>query len=150
MCLHEEDHGILFKHTDYRNGRAHTVRGRRLVISQIVTGKLGRKGRKRKNLDSWILSSTRMSAFKSLIILVSFLQLPITTTVSTTTSTKMVPLNTKSRLPVNWTLMFLLKTNPPKVMVLPSLLKSTPNTINTSSLCVSTLWLTAPTTLWVK
>ncbi|KAI8379319.1 copper amine oxidase [Radiomyces spectabilis] len=37
VCMHEEDHGILFKHTDYRNGRAHTVRSRRLVISQIVT-----------------------------------------------------------------------------------------------------------------
>ncbi|CAM0137855.1 peroxisomal copper amine oxidase [Umbelopsis sp. WA50703] len=37
VCLHEEDHGILFKHTEYRNGRAHTVRGRRLVISHIVT-----------------------------------------------------------------------------------------------------------------
>ncbi|KAI9495289.1 copper amine oxidase [Zychaea mexicana] len=37
VCLHEEDHGVLFKHTDYRNGRAHTVRSRRLVISQIVT-----------------------------------------------------------------------------------------------------------------
>ncbi|KAI8150162.1 copper amine oxidase [Fennellomyces sp. T-0311] len=37
ICLHEEDHGILYKHTDYRNGRAHTVRSRRLVISQIVT-----------------------------------------------------------------------------------------------------------------
>lgn len=40
VCMHEEDHGILFKHTDYRNGRAHTVRSRRLVISHIVTGKL--------------------------------------------------------------------------------------------------------------
>ncbi|KAI7859415.1 copper amine oxidase [Circinella umbellata] len=37
ICMHEEDAGILFKHTDYRNGRAHTVRSRRLVISQIVT-----------------------------------------------------------------------------------------------------------------
>ncbi|KAF7731274.1 hypothetical protein EC973_000690 [Apophysomyces ossiformis] len=37
ICLHEEDSGIIFKHTDYRNNRAHTVRGRRLVISQIVT-----------------------------------------------------------------------------------------------------------------
>ncbi|KAG0175739.1 hypothetical protein DFQ28_003217 [Apophysomyces sp. BC1034] len=37
VCLHEEDSGIIFKHTDYRNNRAHTVRGRRLVISQIVT-----------------------------------------------------------------------------------------------------------------
>lgn len=39
ICMHEEDHGILMKHTDYRNGRAHTIRSRRLVISQIVTGK---------------------------------------------------------------------------------------------------------------
>ncbi|CAO3701876.1 unnamed protein product [Rhizopus stolonifer] len=37
ICLHEEDAGVLFKHTDYRNGRAHTVRSRRLVVSQIVT-----------------------------------------------------------------------------------------------------------------
>lgn len=37
VCLHEEDHGLLYKHTEYRNGRAHTVRGRRLVISHIVT-----------------------------------------------------------------------------------------------------------------
>lgn len=38
ICMHEEDHGILMKHTDYRNGRAHAIRSRRLVISQIVTG----------------------------------------------------------------------------------------------------------------
>ncbi|KAI8979475.1 copper amine oxidase [Mycotypha africana] len=37
VCMHEEDYGILMKHTDYRNGRAHTIRSRRLVISQIVT-----------------------------------------------------------------------------------------------------------------
>ncbi|KAI8989332.1 copper amine oxidase [Pilobolus umbonatus] len=37
ICLHEEDHGVLMKHTDYRNGRAHTIRSRRLVISHIVT-----------------------------------------------------------------------------------------------------------------
>ncbi|RUS34240.1 copper amine oxidase [Jimgerdemannia flammicorona] len=37
ICLHEEDRGLLFKHTDYRSGRAHVVRGRRLVVSQIVT-----------------------------------------------------------------------------------------------------------------
>ncbi|KAJ2956148.1 hypothetical protein NQZ79_g7968 [Umbelopsis isabellina] len=37
ICLHEEDHGILFKHSDFDSGRAHTVRGRRLVISHIVT-----------------------------------------------------------------------------------------------------------------
>lgn len=39
VCMHEEDHGILLKHTDYRNGRAHCIRSRRLVISHIVTGK---------------------------------------------------------------------------------------------------------------
>ncbi|KAG2179785.1 hypothetical protein INT43_003568 [Umbelopsis isabellina] len=37
VCLHEEDHGILFKHSEFDSGRAHTVRGRRLVISHIVT-----------------------------------------------------------------------------------------------------------------
>lgn len=37
VCMHEEDHGILLKHTDYRNGRAHCIRSRRLVISHIVT-----------------------------------------------------------------------------------------------------------------
>ncbi|CAO3702732.1 unnamed protein product [Rhizopus stolonifer] len=37
VCLHEEDYGLLFKHTDFRTGRAHTVRSRRLVVSQIVT-----------------------------------------------------------------------------------------------------------------
>ncbi|KAI8377175.1 copper amine oxidase [Choanephora cucurbitarum] len=37
ICLHEEDYGILMKHTDYRNGRAHTIRSRRLVVSQFVT-----------------------------------------------------------------------------------------------------------------
>jgi primary-amine oxidase len=39
ICMHEEDYGLLMKHTDYRNGRAYTIRSRRLVISQIVTGK---------------------------------------------------------------------------------------------------------------
>ncbi|KAI7887482.1 hypothetical protein K492DRAFT_217507 [Lichtheimia hyalospora FSU 10163] len=37
ICIHEEDAGLLFKHTDYRNGKAHVVRSRRLVISHIVT-----------------------------------------------------------------------------------------------------------------
>lgn len=38
ICIHEEDAGLLFKHTDYRpSGRAHTVRSRKLVISMICT-----------------------------------------------------------------------------------------------------------------
>ncbi|KAI8079609.1 copper amine oxidase [Gilbertella persicaria] len=37
ICMHEEDYGVLMKHTDYRNNRAHTIRSRRLVISQFVT-----------------------------------------------------------------------------------------------------------------
>ena len=38
ICIHEEDDGVLWKHTDYRpNGRSHTVRKRRLVISMVCT-----------------------------------------------------------------------------------------------------------------
>jgi len=38
ICIHEEDAGVLWKHTDYRpNGRGHTVRSRRLVISMSCT-----------------------------------------------------------------------------------------------------------------
>ncbi|KAI9272992.1 copper amine oxidase [Phascolomyces articulosus] len=37
ICIHEEDSGLLFKHTDYRSGKAHSARSRRLVISHIVT-----------------------------------------------------------------------------------------------------------------
>ncbi|EPQ26592.1 uncharacterized protein PFL1_05913 [Pseudozyma flocculosa PF-1] len=38
ICIHEEDTGLLWKHTDYREGgRAHAVRGRKLVISMICT-----------------------------------------------------------------------------------------------------------------
>ncbi|KAG9023784.1 hypothetical protein FRB95_012481 [Tulasnella sp. JGI-2019a] len=38
ICIHEEDAGILWKHTDYRvGGRAHAVRSRRLVISMVCT-----------------------------------------------------------------------------------------------------------------
>lgn len=38
ICIHEEDNGLLFKHTDFRTNKAHSARSRRLVISQIVTG----------------------------------------------------------------------------------------------------------------
>ncbi|KAF8808159.1 peroxisomal copper amine oxidase [Phlegmacium glaucopus] len=38
ICIHEEDSGVLWKHTDYRpNGRSQTVRRRRLVVSMVCT-----------------------------------------------------------------------------------------------------------------
>ncbi|PWY98606.1 hypothetical protein BCV70DRAFT_34424 [Testicularia cyperi] len=38
ICIHEEDTGIQFKHSDYRpGGKAYAVRGRKLVISMICT-----------------------------------------------------------------------------------------------------------------
>jgi len=38
ICIHEEDAGVLWKHTDYRpGGRAQTVRRRRLVVSMVCT-----------------------------------------------------------------------------------------------------------------
>ena len=37
VCLHEEDHGIAWKHTDFRTGQAEVRRMRRMVISSIVT-----------------------------------------------------------------------------------------------------------------
>src|SRR5262249_56155216 len=37
ICMHEEDHGILWKHTDWRTGKAEVRRSRRLGISMIAT-----------------------------------------------------------------------------------------------------------------
>jgi primary-amine oxidase len=37
VCLHEEDHGLLWKHTDFRTEKAEARRGRRLVVSFIAT-----------------------------------------------------------------------------------------------------------------
>ncbi|WP_153798997.1 primary-amine oxidase [Foetidibacter luteolus] len=37
ICMHEEDYGILWKHTDRRSGHAEVRRSRRLVISSIST-----------------------------------------------------------------------------------------------------------------
>lgn len=38
ICIHEEDNGVLWKHTDYRpGGRGQTVRSRRLVVSMVCT-----------------------------------------------------------------------------------------------------------------
>jgi primary-amine oxidase len=37
ICLHEEDAGIAWKHTDYRTGQVEVRRSRRLVLSTIAT-----------------------------------------------------------------------------------------------------------------
>jgi primary-amine oxidase len=37
VCLHEEDFGILWKHTDFRTGEVEVRRSRRLVVSNIAT-----------------------------------------------------------------------------------------------------------------
>ncbi len=37
VCMHEEDYGILWKHTDWRTGKAEVRRSRRLVVSSIAT-----------------------------------------------------------------------------------------------------------------
>ncbi len=37
VCLHEEDAGIIWKHTELRNMHPEVRRGRRLVISFIAT-----------------------------------------------------------------------------------------------------------------
>lgn len=37
ICLHEEDAGILFKHTDFRDESCTVVRGRKMIISQVFT-----------------------------------------------------------------------------------------------------------------
>ncbi|GAM85320.1 hypothetical protein ANO11243_033250 [Dothideomycetidae sp. 11243] len=37
ICIHEEDAGILFKHTDFRDESTTVTRARKLVVSQIFT-----------------------------------------------------------------------------------------------------------------
>jgi primary-amine oxidase len=37
ICLHEEDHGLLWKHTDFRTGQGEVRRSRRLVVSSVST-----------------------------------------------------------------------------------------------------------------
>ena len=37
ICMHEEDYGVLWKHTDRRDNRAEVRRSRRLVVSSIST-----------------------------------------------------------------------------------------------------------------
>ncbi|UNI24869.1 Primary-amine oxidase [Purpureocillium takamizusanense] len=37
VCIHEEDNGLLYKHTDFRDASVVSARDRKLVISQIIT-----------------------------------------------------------------------------------------------------------------
>ncbi|KFY10278.1 hypothetical protein V491_07745 [Pseudogymnoascus sp. VKM F-3775] len=37
ICIHEEDNGMLYKHTDFRDGSVISARDRKLIISQIIT-----------------------------------------------------------------------------------------------------------------
>ena len=37
ICMHEEDHGVLWKHVEYRTGHSEARRSRRLVLSFIAT-----------------------------------------------------------------------------------------------------------------
>ncbi|EGX48715.1 hypothetical protein AOL_s00079g354 [Orbilia oligospora ATCC 24927] len=37
ICIHEEDAGILFKHTDFRDNSVIVTRGRKLIVSHIFT-----------------------------------------------------------------------------------------------------------------
>ena len=36
VCMHEEDYGTLWKHTEYRTGHSEVRRSRRLVLSFIA------------------------------------------------------------------------------------------------------------------
>ena len=37
VCIHEEDAGILFKHSDFRDDSVIVTRARKLIIQQIFT-----------------------------------------------------------------------------------------------------------------
>lgn len=37
ICIHEEDNGILFKHTDFRDDSTIVTRARKLIVQQIFT-----------------------------------------------------------------------------------------------------------------
>lgn len=37
VCIHEEDNGLLYKHTDFRDGSFISARDRKLIISQVLT-----------------------------------------------------------------------------------------------------------------
>lgn len=37
ICIHEEDDGILFKHTDFRDDSTIVTRARKLIVQQVFT-----------------------------------------------------------------------------------------------------------------
>lgn len=37
ICIHEEDDGILFKHTDFRDDSTIVTRARKLILQQVFT-----------------------------------------------------------------------------------------------------------------
>lgn len=37
LCIHEEEDGILFKHTDFRDNSTIVTRARKLIVQQIFT-----------------------------------------------------------------------------------------------------------------
>ena len=37
VCMHEEDHGLLWKHVEYRDGRSDSRRSRRLALNFVAT-----------------------------------------------------------------------------------------------------------------
>ena len=37
VCMHEEDHGLLWKHVEYRDGRSDSRRSRRLNLNFVAT-----------------------------------------------------------------------------------------------------------------
>jgi len=54
ICIHEEDDGILFKHTDFRDDSVIVTRARKLIIQQIFTA---------ANYEYAIQVSARIAAF---------------------------------------------------------------------------------------
>jgi len=56
ICIHEEDHGILWKHMDWRTGRAEVRRSRRLVVSFFTT--VANYGKKNEFSFSFLLLKT--------------------------------------------------------------------------------------------
>jgi Cu2+-containing amine oxidase len=56
ICLHEEDHGISWKHMDWRTGGTEVRRSRRLVISMIAT-----VGPDNPHGNAWIVRQTPLA-----------------------------------------------------------------------------------------
>jgi primary-amine oxidase len=61
VCMHEEDHGLLWKHVEYRTGHSEVRRSRRLVLSFVATVSLSCSALPRQHLGQpsapfWIAS----------------------------------------------------------------------------------------------